>query len=371
MCVEKDNSAVKGNYFIDQGYPRASQVLGKGSNQLGFRSYTSSEETTSKAKSSSTAYQLGDGIVAYHYDGDTTATLINAFSGYLVLPTSDSSGNCIELNTVSFGNSGTNTCTKHTSNLANDCEGQFSISRYISNVVIEKNKSSATTLESIRIAKFTNSSGSVVLANDLEDMPPHQSITVRDESTQTCTNALKKMTYNIRYNHTSIIDISVELETNDIVENSETSSQQLQQMFAVNFIPDEVHSLERSQEQNNLITRTKSGNPGYIIGSPTLGAISPSSTTNNSTASFVIAQRAGFTIMDTGLVGQCGTSSPTGSVSECVLNGVSLLLIQLSHLLLSHVTHRRRLWKEHDCRLYTRHDKTRAQGLLYLLHHIK
>jgi len=316
MCVEKDNSAVKGNYFIEQGYPSAFQVLGQGSNQLGFHSYFSREETTSKAKTSKAAYQLGDEIVAYHQD-ESTATLTNAFGGYLVLPTPDSSGNCIELNTVSFGKSETNTCTKHTSNLATDCEGQFSTSRYISNIVIEKSKGSST-LESIRIAKFTNSSHGIVLADDLEDILLHQTTTAWDESTQTCTNALKQMTYNIRYNHTSIIDISVELETMDIVENSETS-QQLQQTFAINFIPDEVESSERSQEQNNLITRTKSGNPGYIIGSPTLGAFSPSSTTNHSTAlSYVIAQRSGFTIMDTGLVGHCGTSSPTGSVSSCV-----------------------------------------------------
>ena len=316
MCVEKDNSAVKGNYFIDQGYPSALQVLGEGANRLGFHSYINRDETTSKAKTNTTGYQLGVGIVAYHQDDDNTS-LINAFGGYLVLPTSDSSGNCIELNTVSFGKSETNTCIKHTSNLANDCEGQFSASRYTSNVVIEsKTKGSTNTLESIRIAKFINSSGSET-DDDHEEVLPHQSITAWDESTQTCTNALKTMAYNIRYNHTSIIDISVELETIDIVDDQSTSSQRLKQEFAVNFIPDEVESSERSQEQNNLITRTKSGNPGYMIGSPTLGAISPSSTTNHSTAlSYVVAQRAGFTIMDTGLVGQCDTSSQTGSVSH-------------------------------------------------------
>jgi len=282
------------------------------------------------------------------------------------LPTPDSSGNCIELNTVSFGKSETNTCTKHTSNLVDDCEGQFSTARYISNIVVEKNKGSTNTLDSIRIAKFTNSSGGVLLTNDLENLLPHQT-TTWDESTQTCTNALKKMTYNIRFNHTSIID-TVELETIDIVEDQSTS-QQLQQTFAVNFIPDEVESSERSHEQNNLITRTKSGNPGYIIGSHTLGAISPSSSTNNSSAlSYVIAQKAGFTIMDTGLVGQCDTSSPTGSVSSCVWNVVSS---SSTKLITSSNSQTVGLWKEHDCRVYTRYDKTRTQGLLYLLRHFK
>ena len=88
----------------------------------------------------------------------------------------------------------------------------------------------------------------------------------------------------------------------------------IQQQFAVNFIPEEVESSERSHSQNNIITRTRSGNPGYIVGAPTLGALSPDDT--NHTASYVIAQRAGFTIMDTGLLGQCNTSSPTGLVSR-------------------------------------------------------
>ena len=333
--MEKDNSAVEGNYFVDQGCPSALQVFGKGSKQLGFHSYTSREEATSKAKSSSTGYQLGDEIAAYHQD-ESTDTLTNAFGGYLVLPTPDSSGNCIELNAVSFGKSETNTCTKYTSNLATACEGQFSTSRYIS-VVIEKTKGSTNT--PIRVAKYTNSSGSIALTDEREDVLPHQSITAWDESTQTCTNALKKMTYKIRYNHTSIIDISVDLETIDIVEDSETS-QQLQQTFAVNFIPDEVESLERSHEQNNLITRTKSGNPGYIIGLPTLGAISPDSTTNHSAAlSYVLAQRAGFTVMDTGLVGQCATSSPTGSVSSYCVLGLWLSLAYSSPSSCTHTHH--------------------------------
>ena len=285
---------------------------------MGFHSYTSREEAASDTQAS-TAYQLGDGIVAYHQD--ETTTLTNAFGGYLVLPTPDISGNCIELNTVSFGKSETNSCIKHTSNLASDCEGQFSTSRYISNIVVEKTKGSTNDLESIRVAKFTNSSGGIVSTDDIEEIPPHQTRTTWQESAQTCTNALKKMKYNIQYNHTSIVDISVELETIDIVDDPSSASQQLQQMFAVNFILAEVESSERSQEQNNLITRTKSGNPGYIIGSPTLGAISPNSTTNQA-SSYVIAQRAGFTIMDTGLVGQCDTSSPTGSVSYLCCNGL-------------------------------------------------
>ena len=327
MCVEKDNSAVKGNFFIDQGYPRASQVFspgGTGSKQLGFHSY-GREKATVPLKTN-VGYQLGDPIAAYHHHlstngGQTTTNtlLTNAFGGYLVLPSPDDGGNCIELNTVSFGKSEAHTCSKHTNDLAVDCEeGRFSAERYISNVFVEKTKGSAAgssssqgstdALDSIRIAKFTDSSG--VISTDLEDVPDK---TTWDDSSRTCTNALKSMTYNVRYNHTAIHDISVEIETIDMIIDGSSTGGELQQEFAVNFIPIELESSERSRDNNNVITRIRSGNPGYIVGAPVLGAMSP--TDVNHTASYVIAQRAGLAVMDTGLVGQCSTSSTTGSVS--------------------------------------------------------
>lgn len=123
-----------------------------------------------------------------------------------------------------------------------------------------------------------------------------------------CINALKRMTYNVRYNRTTIVGLSVDIETIDI----ETSTRELQQEYSVNFVPIEVDASMRSHEKNNIITRVRSGNPGYIVGAPTLGAMTPNV---NHTASYVIAQKAGFTVMDTGLAGQCSTSSPTGTVS--------------------------------------------------------
>lgn len=116
------------------------------------------------------------------------------------------------------------------------------------------------------------------------------------------------MNYNVRYNRTTVVSISVDIETLDIV----ASTREVQQEFSVRFIPIEVDASMRSNENNNLITRFRSGNPGYIVGAPTLGAMTPNV---NHTASYVIAQKAGFTVMDTGLGGQCSTSSSTGTVS--------------------------------------------------------
>ncbi|KAL7540756.1 hypothetical protein ACHAXR_010358 [Thalassiosira sp. AJA248-18] len=309
MCIEKDNSAVKGNFFEDQGYPRASQIFspgGKGSKHLGFHSYKRESSLKSNAN-----YRVGDPITAYQSSGQK---LNDAFGGHLVLPIADDGGNCIELNTVAFGkNEGGSPCSKHTDDLAADCEGRFSASRYTSNIYVEQTKGSfipgtspqssilSGALIPIRIQKFIDSSGN--LLTGIDDISQH---TKWEESSSICANALKRMTYNVKYNHTTIVDIFVEIETIDM----EGTAGNLQQEFAVKFEPEEIELSERSHEQNNLITRIRSGNPGYISGEPTLGGMSPNV---NHTASYVIAQKAGFTVMDTGVGGQCDSSSSTGS----------------------------------------------------------
>ena len=130
MCIENDNSAVKGNFFEDQGYPRASQVFspgGRGAKHLGFHSYNR-EATSAK---SDAKYQLGDPIAAYH-SSDQKLTV--AFGGFLILPSASDGGNCIELNTVAFGRNEADKCSKFTDDLAVDCEGQLSTARYVSNI---------------------------------------------------------------------------------------------------------------------------------------------------------------------------------------------------------------------------------------------
>ncbi len=131
LCAEIDNSAVKGKFFEDQGYPRAAQIFspgGKGANQLGFHSFSREAAViTSKAE-----YKFGDPIAVYHsFDQQLT----HAFGGYLVLPSPDDGGNCIELNTVAFGKSESSRCAKYFVDLAADCEGKLSTGRYFSNVL--------------------------------------------------------------------------------------------------------------------------------------------------------------------------------------------------------------------------------------------
>ncbi|KAL7549903.1 hypothetical protein ACHAWF_014595, partial [Thalassiosira exigua] len=204
-------------------------------------------------------------------------------------------------------------CSRRTRDLAADCEAKFSVGRYTSGIYVERTKGSAVlgtnpqtsvdngALIPIRIAKFTDSSGFSFF--DANYVP--RNTTTWSGGSSICSNALRRLTYSVRYNHTKIVDISAVIEA-DIEDVGEEHRQE----FAVQFEPVEFDPSRRSHERNNLIARIRSGNPGYVAGKPVLGGMSPNT---NSTSSYVIAQKAGFTVMDTGVGGQCASSSPTGS----------------------------------------------------------
>jgi hypothetical protein len=162
----------------------------------------------------------------------------------------------------------------------------------VENTIGTFNLNPSNALIPISIGTYVDSSGVAVYTGPTP-IPPQ---TKWDNSLLVCTNALKRMTYNVRHNSTSILDISVDIDTLDIVPRD------LMQEFTVKFIPDDVAASDRSHDKNNIISRVRSGNPGYIVGAPTLGA---KRTLNPLTSSFVIAQKAGFSVMDTGLAGQC------------------------------------------------------------------
>ena len=140
MCVEHDNSAVQGNFFVDQGYPPASQIFspgGRGAKQLGF----SSREREATPIKSNANYQLGDPIMAIQSDKDDQQ-LKRAFGSYLVLPAANDGGYCIESNTVAFGKSESSSrCLKRTYNVAADCERLLSTARYVANMFGEHKQS--------------------------------------------------------------------------------------------------------------------------------------------------------------------------------------------------------------------------------------
>ncbi|KAL7511296.1 hypothetical protein ACHAXN_008210 [Cyclotella atomus] len=268
ICIEQDNSAVKGVYLEDQGYPRASQVFSPGSKlpkPATFHSYADTDNVSYGAYQ-----QLGDSIATYSMSDQG---LISS-RGHLMLPSVGDGGYCIDANAARFGLNEDISCLRNIENLSTECHNKFNVERYAPSLV-ESEKDSTLRAE-------VHPSNNVVPA-------------VWDANTLHCKNALKSLTYTVVYNRTKILDVLVEAESVDIgIETTE-----LRQNFAINFV--------QADEEDSLERRQRSGNPGYIVGLPTLGATSPDT---NETISHVIPQEAGFMVMDTGIGGQC-SNSPT------------------------------------------------------------
>jgi tectonic-1/3 len=285
VCIEKDNSPVKGVFFEDHGYPRAMTVFSPGSRvakPIGFHSY---DDTTDESYGT---YQLGDKIAAY-----TLSDQQLFVPGYLMLPSDGDGGHCIDSNAALFGQSERNSCYRRTNDLASECETKFNIDRYVSNIFVEKEKGS--------MIMGTHATDGIVEIS-IDNKPS----TKWDEASVTCRSALKSLRYNVVYNQKTIIDVSVDVETVNI---SIGSADLIKQDFGVEFIPAAVKQSNQTQQK---IVRPRSGNPGYTLGMPTLGAVE-SLAEGKSNESYLTAQRTGFTVMDTGAGGQCSSSSPTRS----------------------------------------------------------
>lgn len=268
VCIEQDNSPVKGVFFMEDKVLHASSVFLPGSKLAKPVTFHSNAEGDG---SSYGTYQLGDAISVYSLSEEGVIST----NGKLLLPSLGDGGHCIDSNAVGYGKSMHNSCRRNMKDFANECETKFNVNRYVPSFVEAiKGSSIAGPLQA-------NAPGSVVPISIANKQAPSF-----DESV--CKNALKSLTYNILYNQTTILEISVEAELVDIDE----SESELMQDFSIQFIPAGTKELY-----------ARSGNPGYIIGKPTLGARSPNI---NETASW-------FTVMDTGAGGQCSQSTPTGS----------------------------------------------------------
>lgn len=266
ICIAKDNSHVKGVYLEDQGYPPAKTIFSPGSRVAKPRSFHSNSDTINRATHDT--FQL-----------DKIAALYPSSIGYLSLPKAGDNGNCIDLNSAQFGIDQIGSCYRSVEDLATDCEGVFNVDYFVpSHVQAEKG--------SVILGEHSSSTSKGGVQVNISNKERAS----WDVSSSICTNALKSLHYEVLINQTSILEVSVVMKTADI--SAETGF--FEQHFSIQFMEAEVDSIS-------------SGNPGYIKGMPTLGAIA--STANET----LVAQSSGFAVLDTGKGGQCNSSSVTGT----------------------------------------------------------
>jgi len=126
---------------------------------------------------------------------------------------------------------------------------------------------------------------------------------------RTCNYALKSIRYEIIY--TALGSIENVIAYIDSLHLSELDTS-IDQRFAVQFTSLTDDNITKKLKNNNLVPRSRSGNPGYIFESVTLGGILNNA--GNSSQIFVDRRVQGLSLMNT-IDGSCETAVPEAVVS--------------------------------------------------------
>jgi tectonic-1/3 len=280
MCVVKDNNPSKGFYFTDPGVQPASllsNIAVKPAHSFGHSAMTVTSE------SSRTKYTVGDRVQVAVLDGNNA---VPAFQGYWPLPTAGLDGRCTDANPVRFQEPVTsNTCIRETQDLVADCAAMgLNARRYTSDLLIVKNYQGPVK-RLTPVSQYLNIVPGVV--RDSANIIPGLTInntgvlpaTSYDTTTATCVNVLVSAHYHVHYNPSTsgtetkdsgaeITSITVDAVLMNI---SGTGAKSILQEFLVDFRSTATPST--SLAQNNNYNKSRSGNPGYMVGRPVLAGL--------------------------------------------------------------------------------------------------
>ncbi|EJK69296.1 hypothetical protein THAOC_09458 [Thalassiosira oceanica] len=298
LCVEKNNSAVTGNYYRDQGYPSAALDGSLFDGDAGFH-------TTSQRRRGNNALPTTGALRAFRsLDGGTLK--LAPFGGLLTLPVSSTGmgGRCLEMNPALFRQDLATSCTMQVDNLAMDCEGALSLSRYTSGVYLART-ANVTTSSSAVLGQDPASAAHLVVPVRVEAGGDRQ--TKWDEGSSTCSNALRKLSYAIVYNDATeeIVDVSATLEAVDVIASERVTS--LEQQFEVAFVP-------RDEPGNNTLSRRPViRSPGYVQGDVVAAAVAPSAAEPADATGELDRVEGGLRVMSFGEGGECSSASSQGT----------------------------------------------------------
>ena len=300
LCVEKNNSAVTGNYYRDQGYPSAGLDGSPFDGGAGFHTASQQWRQGDDAQSKTGALRAFRSL-----DGGTLR--LAPFGGLLTLPTSSTGagGRCLELNPVAFGQDLATSCTKQVDDLANDCEGALGLSRYTSGIYLART-ANATTSSAV-LGQDPASAAHLVVPVRVEEGGDRR--TRWDEGSSTCSNALGKLSYVVVYHDATeeIVDVSATLEAVDVVDDGQVTS--LEQQFEIAFVP---HG-ELGQYNSTLYTRPAIRSPGYVQGDAVVAAAAASSAESANATGGLVRAEEGLRVMNFGEGGECSSASSVGT----------------------------------------------------------
>jgi len=292
LCVEIDNSAVKGNFFQNIGYPSSEKSLSSSASVQQKKNFNLYQDFASARPQKK--YESGTQIPAVYIPSNTSVHLIDAFGGFLGFPGGSDGGFCDGLNAIDFGKNSTTSCFRSTADILISCTQEFDFDRYVSDLFVSKEGGTA------HLSRLVPNVDSSLVKVEISSIVNVKGRTSSPESTkwneqlQTCQDALETISYTIFYNSKLMITkISASL----VITNITVSHKIIQQEFSVFFISADTI-------KNDLEYRKKSGNPGYLFGLPTLGAKLVQMNDTLGTWSIQM-QENGLSVMDIGKGGRC------------------------------------------------------------------
>jgi len=336
LCIQVDNSAVKGYYFDDPGYPASSVAFTPPFGQaslLKATDYNSYPNKQHKQDALSSFYRIG-GAIPFVYKQEDNYFIMDVlripFGGSSIA--SDNAGVCQYLNAVEFRrNIGMQDGFKGSTNqycgectvpvavddekdMSSRCQNEFNIDRYVKHGAVflgtKPNVALSMTSTSSNASTKPDLKNFVMVDVNMDDQPMIS--TSWNNDTSTCVGALYSLQYTIYYNTSGLITkASAKIKYKNVIFAAPPKSNSVffvRQSFAVSFLPEVT-----SGDEEIVVVRGKSGNPGYIMQSVVLAA-----TKINSNAS-VIPTKAfhfsnnGFRIMDNGRAGMCESASGLGT----------------------------------------------------------
>eukprot|EP00618_Florenciella_parvula_P017385 CAMPEP_0119503752 /NCGR_PEP_ID=MMETSP1344-20130328/24819_1 /TAXON_ID=236787 /ORGANISM="Florenciella parvula, Strain CCMP2471" /LENGTH=703 /DNA_ID=CAMNT_0007540073 /DNA_START=55 /DNA_END=2166 /DNA_ORIENTATION=- len=295
MCIVYDNSDVKGEFYDDPGYPSSSSIFDESAGSKSY-DYEGMVTDSSIIPFSSSQYDVGTVLPAAHKKG---AGMHAAYGGFFPVPTAGVDGQCVESSYATFMSPvRDSTCLRVTDDLQATCESVFDAGRFSTGLYVGVAPNSVP-LETGGALKACDDDGADDLCTTLEWVKVRvQSVSFLDPDSGelsdldvdvagssglnstyyggACRRALSKITWTVVANSKNQISaVAADIVLTDLVASNVSSVPTVSsQEFNIEYV---AASFDMSYGVNakaygNAVNMSRSGNPGYIMGLPLLGA---------------------------------------------------------------------------------------------------
>lgn len=305
LCVEKYNGADEIDFYTDASI-QSNDIF---TTAAGTKTY-SYGDTADVSTALDSNFDKGDNIAAYVGVTNILANMYSTKTGYLSLPAADFTGKCNDYNFVEYeAPVDERSCLRELKNtdisiFSMQCETDFSVSHYaqelyVSSIASTKASDGApssvvevqigtithesinsTFSQNVTVAWKTNSchtKAQTSIANYMANPDGcffAKNVDPYSTDIPVCQNMVKSVAYTVYHDDSAagtITNVIADITITDVqadIADSANNGQMLTQSFSVSFVS--AFSGTASAANGNIVTRSRSGNPGYIIGKPVL-----------------------------------------------------------------------------------------------------